>query len=115
MFDAKAVNRHRKRVSGANYIPTHFYQQGTDVITSVLPCPSKKPLIFDWTVLEDQEELEAVLWTRFPIVFLGSEIVWKLSENVSCSRTSEGAEKKHCFKKGFPSFFHTKRRRERSQ
>ena len=62
----------------------------------VLP---KKPLIFDWTVLEDQEELEAVLWTRFRVVFLGSEIVWKLSENVSCSRTSERAEKP-LFQKG---------------
>ena len=68
----------------------------------VLP---KKTLIFDWTVLEDQEELEAVLWTRFRVVFLGSEIVWKLSENVSCLRTSERAEKPWFQKRGPPTFF----------
>ena len=70
----------------------------------VLP---KKTLIFDWTVLEDQEELEAVLWTRFRVVFLGSEIVWKLSENVSCSRTSERAEKPLFQKREPPTFFFT--------
>ena len=65
----------------------------------------KKPLIFDWTVLEDQEELEAVLWTRFRVVFLGSEIVWKLSESVSCSRTNGRGEEAWFQKRWFPCFF----------
>ena len=67
----------------------------------------KKTLIFDWTVLEDQEELEAVLWTRFRVVSPGSEIVWKLSENVSCSRTRERAEKPWFQKRGPLIFFST--------
>ena len=65
----------------------------------------KKTLIFDWTVLEDQEELEAVLWTRFRVVSPGSEIVWKLSETVSCSRTTERAEKPWFQKRDPPHFF----------
>ena len=65
----------------------------------------KKTLIFDWTVLEDQEELEAVLWTRFRVLLPGSEIVRKPSESVSCSRTSERADKAWFFKKWFPRFF----------
>ena len=71
-------------------------------IYRVLP---KKTLIFDWTVLEDQEELEAVLWTRFRVVSPGSEIVWKLSETVSCSKTTERAEKPWFQKRDPPHFF----------
>ena len=78
--------------------------QGTDLRLVTVSC-KKNTLIFDWTVLEDQEELGAVLWTRFRVISLGSEIVWKLSENVSCSRTSERAEKPWFQKKGPPTFF----------
>ena len=50
----------------------------------VLP---KKTPVFDWTVLETPEELDAVLQRGFRVPLPGSEIARTLSENVSCSRT----------------------------
>ena len=46
-----------------------------------------------------------MLWTRFRVVSPGSEIVWKLSETVSCSRTTERAEKPWFQKRGLRFFF----------
>ena len=66
---------------------------------------SKVTLVFDWTVLENQKELEAVLWRAFGAPLPGSEIVRDLSQNDSCSRTSERAEKTWSKKSGLPCFF----------
>ena len=68
----------------------------------VLP---KVTLLFDWTVLESYEELEAVLWMAFGAPLPGSEIVRDLSENDFCSRTSERAEKTWSKKSWLPCFF----------
>ena len=70
----------------------------------VLP---KVTLLFDWTVLESYEELDAVLWRAFQTPLPGSEIVRNLSENDFCSRTSERAEKRGLKKVGFRVFFLT--------
>ena len=68
----------------------------------VLP---KVTLLFDWTVLESYEELDAVLWRAFQTPLPGSEIVRNLSENDFCSRTSERAEKTWSKKSVLPCFF----------
>ena len=62
-------------------------------------------LVFDWTVLESYEELEAALWRAFGAPLPGSEIVRNLSENDFCSRTSERAEKTWSKQSGLPCFF----------
>ena len=71
----------------------------------VLP---KKPLVFDLTVLEIQEELDAVLRRALGAALLGSEVAWKSFENISCSRTSKRAEQARFQKTEFPHFFHQK-------
>ena len=57
----------------------------------VLP---KKTTLFDRTVLEHQEELDAVLWRAFTIRLPESEIARKVSENDFSSRTRNFAAKR---------------------
>ena len=53
--------------------------------------PKKTPL-FDWTVLENQKELEAVLRRAVGALPLGSGNGRNPSESVSCSRTTTSGE-----------------------
>ena len=92
-------------------IPTRMLAIST---SRVLP---KKTLVFELTVLENQKELEAALWRAFGAALLGSEVVWKSSENISWSSTSKRVEQARFQKSEFPRFCFllTKRRTERSQ
>ena len=56
----------------------------------------KKTYTCGWTVLEHQEELDAVLWRAFTIRLPESEIARKVSENDFSSRTRNFAAKR-CF------------------
>ena len=67
----------------------------------VLP---KKALIEIWTVLEHQEELDAVLWRGFRARMPESEIVRKPSENIFSSRTSRLSKNNGVSNLGLPRF-----------